>query len=107
MTPEMIQVKGSRASPLMDVWAIGIMMYIMMFYKFPFNGGTREEIKASIINDPLKIPRDLPITDEATNFLKGCLQKDPNKRMNVSDLLQSEWLLLSDDKIEEKIEIAV
>lgn len=40
MTPEMVQ-GGSVASPTMDVWAIGIMVYAMMFDRMPFTGASR------------------------------------------------------------------
>ena len=40
MTPEMLTSVTSTASPAMDVWAIGIMVYCMMFNKFPFNGSS-------------------------------------------------------------------
>lgn len=38
MTPEMILSSSSVASPAMDVWAIGVMAYTMVFYKMPFSG---------------------------------------------------------------------
>jgi eukaryotic-like serine/threonine-protein kinase len=45
MTPEMIIKTTSLASPAMDIWAIGIMTFCMLFYRLPFNGATREETK--------------------------------------------------------------
>jgi serine/threonine protein kinase len=48
MTPEMILDKKSSASPPMDVWAIGIMLYSMLFNKFPFSGISKDEIKTKI-----------------------------------------------------------
>lgn len=40
MPPEVLQGKITTASPSLDVWAIGVMLYCMMFQKFPFNGDT-------------------------------------------------------------------
>jgi serine/threonine protein kinase len=45
MTPEMINTRNSTAAPSMDVWAIGIMMYCMLFNRLPFNGETKDDIK--------------------------------------------------------------
>ena len=45
MTPEMIIKTTSLASPAMDIWAIVIMTFCMLFYRLPFNGATREETK--------------------------------------------------------------
>ena len=50
MTPEMISNTNSTASPAMDVWAIGIMLFVMIFHKFPFSGGSKDEIKQKIAN---------------------------------------------------------
>lgn len=46
MTPEMILQQNSVASPAMDVWAIGIMTYCMLFNRLPFSGATKEIIKS-------------------------------------------------------------
>jgi serine/threonine protein kinase len=34
-----------------DIWALGVLVFIMMCGKFPFYGPTKEEIQASIIRD--------------------------------------------------------
>ena len=56
MPPEVLTESGSTAAPAMDFWAIGIMLYCMIFEKFPFNGDTASVIKDKIINYPVKIP---------------------------------------------------
>ena len=38
MPPEVLLDNYSNANPAMDVWAIGIMLYCMVYDKFPFNG---------------------------------------------------------------------
>lgn len=38
MSPEVLQDNFSNANPAMDVWSIGIMIYCMVYDKFPFNG---------------------------------------------------------------------
>ena len=45
MTPEMISTRNSVAAPPMDVWAIGIMMYSMLFNRLPFNADSKDDIK--------------------------------------------------------------
>lgn len=42
MPPEVLLNMNSNASPAMDVWAIGIMLYSMRYYQFPFNGETSQ-----------------------------------------------------------------
>ena len=55
MTPEMT-FSNSVAAPPMDVWAIGIMAYVMLFNRVPFNGPTRKDIKTAIAEQEYKIP---------------------------------------------------
>lgn len=50
MTPEMIQSQNSVASPAMDVWAIGIMTFCMLFNRLPFSSPNKDEIKNMIVS---------------------------------------------------------
>lgn len=50
MPPETLIDFNSSANPAMDVWAIGIMLYCMVYDKFPFNGDSASMIKDKIIN---------------------------------------------------------
>jgi serine/threonine protein kinase len=50
MAPEVLNGSDIKAAPAIDIWAIGVMLYCMLFYKFPFNGETGEIIKDRIIN---------------------------------------------------------
>ena len=43
MSPEVL-IKNAPANPSMDVWALGIILYKMIFGSYPFEGDTRKEI---------------------------------------------------------------
>jgi len=64
MTPEMIINRGSVASPAMDVWAIGIMLFCMIFNKYPFSGTTKDEIKAKITGAAYALPKTKLLTKD-------------------------------------------
>lgn len=83
MTPEMINRANSRASPAMDVWAIGIMCFCMLFHRMPFNGETKEEIKKKITSTNPSIPRSRPITAACRAFVLACLVKEPEQRITI------------------------
>ena len=104
MTPEMISTTHSTANPSLDVWAIGIMIYSMLFNKSPFNGNSKDEIKHKITNSTPTIPKRKPITQECHRFMMACLNKNPAERITIEEMLDDKWMNLSDDKLEDLCE---
>lgn len=49
LAPEILKMK--TYSELCDVWAIGIIMYMMLYGKSPFRGKNDDEISYKICND--------------------------------------------------------
>jgi serine/threonine protein kinase KIN1/2 len=103
-TPEMLLSVNSKANPAMDVWAIGIMLYYMLFNEFPFNGKEKDDIREAIKNKPLKMPKYATITSELIDFVSACLIKNPAKRIMTKEMLIHPWMLMSDDDLEDKFE---
>ena len=106
MAPEVLKGIDTKASPMLDIWALGCMLFAMFFYKFPFDGDTATIVKDRIINADLKIPRDRPHTDEYADLLRGILTKDPAKRYDLNIIKQHKWMLLSDNAINLKVDLA-
>lgn len=102
MTPEMI-LRGvtSRAHPSMDVWAMGIMLYCMLFHRMPFTGDSTAEIKKAITTTDLHLPRSRPISLPCHQLLISCLSKDPETRITVEQMLDHEWITMEDEQLEE------
>ena len=84
-----------------DVWSCGIIMYILLTGRPPFNGSSEEEImkKIKVGNfDMTKYPWGI-ISKEAKDLIKKLLQIDPNKRINSQSALNHEWF--QTDKVKE------
>ena len=104
MAPEILlssKNKGYEGFPV-DIWSSGISLYIMLSGTLPFNlknndsssideeNNNNIELQYSIINkEPKKIEK---ISDEARDLLKGLLNKNPNKRLNIEQILNHPWL---------------
>jgi len=110
MAPEILlssKNKGYEGFPV-DIWSAGISLYIMLSGTLPFNlknnndcssideeNNNNIELQYSIIKkDPKKIEK---ISDEARDLLKGLLNKNPNKRLTIEQILNHPWLK-SDEK---------
>ena len=52
MSPEVL-LGDNLSDPNIDLWALGVMMYTMVFGKHPFDGSSREQIKDNIIKNEI------------------------------------------------------
>lgn len=73
MAPEVLEGSDTKANPAIDLWGLGIMLFCMRYYKFPFTGDTTEQIKHKIISVQPKIPKDCPSTEEFVDLVLGLL----------------------------------
>ena len=83
-----LQVKGE----LVDLWALGVTLFFLLFNRLPFKGDTPLQLTRSIVNDPVPFPDDRPIPTEVREVLLGLLEKDPSRRMTMAALRRSSWL---------------
>jgi len=70
MAPECLERVAAETSPSIDVWAIGVMFYAMIYGELPFDQPTEKELINSIKNDPLKFPARIPVTEEAKEVMR-------------------------------------
>ncbi|XP_071025006.1 serine/threonine-protein kinase ULK4-like [Oncorhynchus clarkii lewisi] len=85
-------VKGGDHSISSDLWALGCIFYEMFSGKAPFFSETFSELIELILFQDPPSPRQTGAssckpTQEFQSLLKGLLQKDPQKRINWTQLL--------------------
>merc|ERR1712141_421110 len=86
MAPEII--KGMKYTHSVDWWSFGVLLYEMLIGQSPFNGCDEDELFWSICNEQAYFPRFL--SKEAKAILLLLLEKNPAKRLGVSDSFQGE-----------------
>merc|ERR1719210_2361055 len=70
-----------------DVWAIGVIAYVLMTGRPPFNGHSNTEIFSSIIKKPLKFPASVKLSKSFIDFCQKMLKKSPKRRIVLADAL--------------------
>lgn len=90
MSPEIIEGDISYKS---DVWSIGIILYVMLTGKFPFNGKENEEVFHEIKNKPLNLKYliECGCSDDVRSLLSKLLNKDQEKRITIEEALKHKW----------------
>mmetsp|Transcript_3435 Transcript_3435/g.5979 ORF Transcript_3435/g.5979 Transcript_3435/m.5979 type:complete len:128 (+) Transcript_3435:298-681(+) len=91
MSPELLKGKYDKSC---DLWSIGTIVYILLSGYPPFNGDTDPDIFESIKKGHFEFPAQQWSTksDEAKNFIKCLLRRDPRKRFTANEALGHPWI---------------
>lgn len=64
-----------------DFYALGILLYELLFGVSPFYAPKKEDIFLAIMNSEPRFPKEPSISKEAKELIKGLLIKNPNHRI--------------------------
>ena len=92
IAPEMLLRNYSYG---VDVWAIGVLTFLLLRGFYPFNGSDKSEIYSKIKSGE-KI-HSAYFSLQAAHFLNCLLNIDPLKRPSAADALEDDWLQISDE----------
>ncbi|XP_055611994.1 PAS domain-containing serine/threonine-protein kinase [Uranotaenia lowii] len=82
-SPEVLA--GNRYSgPELEMWALGVTLYVLMFFENPF-----VDVE-EILRSELIIPHE--ISEELEYVLLSLLDKNPKTRVTIKELLETEWM---------------
>ena len=89
ISPEMIL--GDEYNESCDVWSLGIVLFKLLTGEHPFNGSTKESIFNRIERKPIRWNKYNLERDEI-NLLKKLLRKEPDKRIELEDVVHHHFL---------------
>nr|AML79570.1 putative LOV domain-containing protein [Acacia argyrophylla] len=79
IAPEIIT--GAGHSSGIDWWALGILLYEMLYGRTPFRGKNRQKTFANILHKDLTFPSSIPVSLAARQLINALLQRDPDNRL--------------------------
>ena len=94
MAPELHTGQDYSASKALDIWAIGVILYMMIFGYHPFHVKDREQTIKNIIEKKVRFPSDVWVTNELKDLICKMLNKDPNTRINMFNTIKKARLKL-------------
>jgi len=93
MAPELWSNEPEYDSSV-DMWAIGVVTYMLLSGKRPFHHDNKREKARMIRHDPLKFP-DAEwgrVSDDAKDFCKQLMQKHPKDRLSATAAKDHPWI---------------
>ena len=102
IAPEVVSNKDHFDGYAVDLWAAGVILFILLVGRSPFemavetdryystfsSGGLKETLRHW----------DVPISDEARDLLQGMMWSDPSDRFNLAQIASHPWVTGSLDK---------
>ncbi|MED6182537.1 Phototropin-1 [Stylosanthes scabra] len=83
IAPEIIT--GSGHTSAVDWWALGILLYEMLYGYTPFRGKSRQKTFANILHKDLKFPKSKPVSLHGKQLIYWLLQRDPKNRLGSQE----------------------
>ena len=90
IAPEILNRKYNEKC---DIWSCGVIMYILLSGKPPFDGNNDQEVldKIKVGKYNLDIFPFNKLSNECIDLIKKLLTYDPNQRINASEALNHNW----------------
>eukprot|EP01120_Amphizonella_sp_Union-15-10_P000747 TRINITY_DN10776_c0_g1_i1.p1 TRINITY_DN10776_c0_g1~~TRINITY_DN10776_c0_g1_i1.p1 ORF type:complete len:317 (+),score=47.12 TRINITY_DN10776_c0_g1_i1:70-1020(+) len=92
--PEMI--KGIGYNRQVDLWAIGVLAFLLFTGNLPFEDKNTFKLREKIIRSEIHFDQELwsrNFTSYALDMVKGLLNADPSQRLNSQQLLVHRWMI--------------
>lgn len=99
MAPELLK-GNTESSAAIDVWSLGIILHGLVLGFLPFRSSNKDELKKIIIEQEVKLnKKDLPkISLQCKELIQRMLEKDPSKRITISEIMLHPWISKYKDK---------
>lgn len=87
--PELFKDENYQG-PLVDIWALGVLLYFMVTGTMPFKAQTVAALKKMILDGSYPMPPFL--SEECRSLISNILQQNPRERYSIQQIKSSDWL---------------
>ncbi|KAJ5561849.1 Oligopeptide transporter OPT superfamily [Penicillium sp. DV-2018c] len=88
--PELLQAR-QYTGPEVDVWSFGIVLYVLVCGKVPFDDQSMPQLHAKIKKGVVEYPPGL--TAECRHIISRMLVTDPKQRASLSEIMNHPWMI--------------
>lgn len=94
LAPELI---GQKYDHRADVWAFGVLLYLLMYGHYPYDAKHPRDIMVKILTEPIRWQTKVKLSSHGLDFLRRLLEHDLKKRMSATEALEHPWMRLADE----------
>jgi serine/threonine protein kinase len=89
IAPEILRDKGYYGFGC-DMWSAGVVLYAMLYGTVPFKANNMNDLHKLIMKAKYTLKDD--ISEQSRDLLKNLLERDPNVRFKVTDVVAHPWM---------------
>ncbi|KAJ2640758.1 Cell cycle serine/threonine-protein kinase cdc5/MSD2 [Coemansia sp. RSA 1694] len=101
LAPELVTRNGEGHSFGVDVWATGILLYVMLYGKPPFNSqratSNLQQLYGRIVDQQIEFPPDPHTSTSAKDLINKLCCKSEKYRVKASEICHESWFLIHAD----------
>jgi len=100
VAPEIIE--GSYSGPSPDMWSLGVILFMMLSGRPPFDGSSDQNIMRRAVKGKYTMDDEVwrsEVSTLAQDFVRRCLTRDPAARMSSKEGLRHAWLTASEEAL--------
>ena len=87
MAPEIVK-REKYIAQYSDIWSLGVLLYSMLYGRFPFKGKTQKELFENIKKCETEFPDDIKVNEKIIILLKKIFVDIPIQRPSLDEILK-------------------
>jgi serine/threonine protein kinase len=95
LAPELI---GQKYTTQVDVWAFGVLLYLLMYGHYPYDAKHPRDIMVKILTDAIRWQTKANLSNRCLDLLKNLLEANPKRRLKASEALKHPWIKAGADQ---------